>query len=165
MEALNIIRKCGLKPRRTIRVVLFTNEENGLAGGNSYAARHDGEKHVAAIESDSGGFRPEGLSIDLEDSDKQEIAVRQLSEILQLLEPVGSTRAKSGFSGADVNPLKPSDCACLGLNVDGRLYFNTHHTHADTVDKVNPKELTDCAITVAVAAFVFADMEGELGDE
>ena len=77
MEALNIIRKAGLKPKRTIRVVLWTNEENGLAGARSYLARHQNENHVAGIESDSGGFKPQGLSIDLEDEDKEQIALTQ----------------------------------------------------------------------------------------
>ena len=165
MEALNVIRKLGLKPKRTIRVVLWTNEENGLAGGRSYAARHQDEVHVAAIESDSGGFRPQGLSIDMEDDKKEQIAVVQLGKVLSLLEKVGSTRATTGYSGADVNPLKPSGTACMGLRVDGRLYFNTHHTAADTVDKVDPKELADCVATVAVASFVIADMPSRLGDE
>lgn len=165
MEALNIIRKLGLKPKRTIRVVLWTNEENGLAGARSYAARHQKELHVAGIESDSGGFKPEGLSIDMKDEDKQEIALQQVTEVLSLLESIGATRAKKGFSGMDVGQLKTLGTACLGLKVDGRLYFNTHHTHADTVDKVRPKELTDCAITLAVAAYVFADMPNRLGEE
>ncbi len=165
MEALNIIRKAGLKPKRTIRVVLWTNEENGLAGARSYLARHQNENHVAGIESDSGGFKPQGLSIDLEDEDKEQIALTQLTEILQLLKPLGATRANTGYSGADVGQLKQLGTACMGLEVDGRLYFNTHHTWADTVDKVNPKELTDCAITLAVTAFVFADMPNRLGDE
>ncbi|MFT5304350.1 MAG: carboxypeptidase Q [Mariniblastus sp.] len=165
MEALNIIRKLGLKPKRTIRVVLWTNEENGMAGARSYAARHQTETHVAGIESDSGGFKPQGLSIDLEDENKEQIALQQLTSVLQLLKPLGATRAVTGYSGADVGQLKPLGTACMGLNVDGRLYFNTHHTWADTVDKVNPKELTDCAITLAVTAFVFADMPTRLGEE
>ncbi|MEM9942346.1 MAG: M20/M25/M40 family metallo-hydrolase [Planctomycetota bacterium] len=163
MEAINILRKLNLRPRRTIRVVLWTNEENGLAGARSYAARHANEKHVAGIESDSGGFKPQGLSIDMADEDQQQLALDQLTNILKLLEPVGSTRVKTGYSGADVGQLKPLGTACMGLNVDGRLYFNTHHTFADTVDKVKPKELTDCAITLAVAAYVLADMESEIG--
>ncbi len=165
MEALNIIRKAGLKPKRTIRVVLWTNEENGLAGARSYLARHQNETHVAGIESDSGGFKPQGLSIDLQDEDKEQVALTQLAEILKLLKPLGATRANTGYSGADVGQLKQLGTACMGLEVDGRLYFNTHHTWADTVDKVNPKELTDCAITLAVTAFVFADMPNRLGDE
>ena len=163
MEALNVIRKLGLKPRRTIRCVLWTNEENGLAGARSYAIRHEGEKHIAGIESDSGGFRPQGLSIEMQDDDKQRTAVVQLGKILKLLEPVGSTRVTEGYSGADVSPLKPTGTACMGLRVDGRLYFNTHHTAADTVDKVKPKELTDCVATVAVAAFIIADLPQPLG--
>jgi carboxypeptidase Q len=164
MEALNIIRKLELRPKRTIRVVLWTNEENGLAGATSYAARHTKDDHVAGIESDSGGFRPQGFSIDMEDEEKEQRALAQMTDLLKLLEPIGATRAKLGYSGADVGQLKPLGTACLGLNVDGRLYFNTHHTWADTVDKVNPKELTDCAITLAVAGFVLADMDDRLGE-
>lgn len=163
MEALTQIRKLGLKPRRTIRVVLWTNEENGVAGADSYAARHQDEKHVAGIESDSGGFRPEGISVQMEDDDKQQKAVVQLGQILKLLKPIGADRATDGFSGVDVSKLKPSGTACMGLRVDGRLYFNTHHTTADTVDKVNRKELTDCVATLAVAAFVIADIPQEIG--
>ena len=92
MEALNVIRKLGLKPKRTIRVVLWTNEENGLAGARSYLARHQDEDHVAGIESDSGGFKPQGLSIDMQDEDKEEAALQQLTSILKLLEPIGATR-------------------------------------------------------------------------
>lgn len=165
MEALNVIRKLGLKPKRTIRCVLWTNEENGLAGAMSYAARHQDENHVAGIESDSGGFRPQGLSIDMADDDKQRTAVTQLGKILKLLEPVGATRVTEGFSGADINPLKETGTACMGLRVDGRLYFNTHHTAADTVDKVNSKELSECVATVAVAAYVIADLPTRLGEK
>ena len=165
MEALTIIRKLGLKPRRTIRVVLWTNEENGVAGAGHYAAHHQREKHVAGIESDSGGFAPEGLSIDMEDKKKEEIAVKQLTEILKLLEPVRATKVTTGFSGVDVGLLKPLGTPCMGLSVDGRRYFNTHHTHADTIDKVDPDELTDCTVVFAVMAYVLADMPGQLGDE
>lgn len=164
MEALNILRKLNLKPKRTIRVVLWTNEENGLAGARSYAARHQNDDHVAGIESDSGGFKPQGLTIDAQDEEKSQIALDQLTEILALLKPIGATRAKPGYSGADVGQLKPLGAMCMGLTVDGRLYFNTHHTNADTVDKVNPKELTECAITLAVAAYVIADMPSRLGE-
>jgi len=165
MEALNMIRKLGLKPSRTIRVVLWTNEENGIAGARNYLERHQNETHVAGIESDSGGFAPQGLSVEMKDEKKQEIAARQLQEILRLLKPVNATVVKTGFSGVDVGQLKPIGCACLGLQVDGRRYFNTHHTWADTVDKVDEKELGDCAITMAVAAYILADMPVRLGEE
>ena len=165
MEALNILRKLELKPRRTIRVVLWTNEENGAAGAKSYAARHADEVHVAGIESDSGIFRPEGLSIEMEDGNKQVIAVKQLQTIVNLLEPIGASRSSNGFSGVDVSKLKPLGTPCMGLQVDRRFYFNTHHTTADTVDKVSPKDLTDCSITLATAAFILADMPGRLGEK
>ena len=165
MEALNILRKLELKPRRTIRVVLWTNEENGAAGAKSYAARHANDVHVAGIESDGGTFRPEGLTIEMEDGSKQVIAVKQLQTIVDLLEPIGAARSINGFSGVDVSKLKPMGAACMGLRVDRRFYFNTHHTMADTVDKVSPDDLTDCSITLAVTAFVLADMPGRLGDE
>ncbi len=165
MEALNILRKLGLRPRRTIRVVLWTNEENGTAGAQNYLARHQNEIHVAGIESDSGGFAPEGLSVEMQDEAQQEIALVQLGEILQLLKPLNATKAQAGHSGVDVGQLKTLGTACLGLDVDGSLYFDTHHTHADTVDKVNPADLTECAITLAVTAYVFADMPGRLGEK
>ena len=165
MEALTILRKLNLQPKRTIRVVLWTNEESGAAGAKSYAARHAEEIHVAGIESDSGIFRPEGLSIDMEDDNKELIAAKQLQSIVNLLEPIGATRATTGYSGVDIGFMKQFGTACMGLNVDGRFYFNTHHTEADTVDKINPDDLTDCAISLAVSAYILADMPGRLGDE
>lgn len=165
MEALNILRKLGLRPRRTIRVVLWTNEENGLAGAQTYLAKHQHENHVAGIESDSGGFRPQGFSVELEDESKTERAVAQLGEIVQLLEPLGATKAQAGMSGSDVGQLKVLGTPCLGLDVDGSLYFDTHHSHADTVDKVDPQELSDCAISLAVMTFILADMPGKLGED
>jgi carboxypeptidase Q len=164
MEALNILRRLDLRPRRTIRVVLWTNEENGTAGALSYFHRHEDETHVAGIESDSGGFTPVGMSIEMSDEQKQDHASSQLATILGLLGPLNATRTEVGHSGTDVGPLRDLGAACLGLNVDGRLYFNTHHTHADTVDKVDPDQLTDCAISLAVTAWVIAEMPGRLGD-
>lgn len=166
MEALTLLRRSGLTPRRTIRVVLYTNEENGLAGARRYAKDHAGElaKHVAAIESDSGGFRPSGFSIEMADREKQERAVEQLRNILRLLDPIGATVVKSGFSGADVGRMKPAGVACLGLRVEGASYFDHHHTRADTLDKVDPKELNLCVVAMATVAYVLAEMPGRLGD-
>jgi carboxypeptidase Q len=164
MEALNILRKLDLHPRRTIRVVLWTNEENGTAGAKSYLDRHRDETHVAGIESDSGGYRPKGLSIDMEDDRQEQMALDQVSSVMSLLKPIGAHRVNAGYSGVDVGRLKEIGAVCMGLEVDGRLYFNSHHTWADTVDKVNPKELTDCAITLAVAAYVVADLPLRLGE-
>lgn len=164
MEALNMLRKLGLQPRRTIRVVLWTNEENGLAGAKDYAARHQRELHVAGIEADSGGFAPEGFTVEMNDAKKADLALEQLQQIASLLKPIGATKAMLGGSGADVGQLKQLGTACLGLEIDGRTYFDFHHTWADTVDKVNPKELTDCAISLAVASFILADMPQRMGE-
>jgi carboxypeptidase Q len=164
MEAANLLRKLGLTPRRTIRVVLWTNEENGLAGAQNYLARHQNEIHVAGIEADSGGFPPQGFSVELQDENKSELAVQQLAEILALLKPLGATEAKASHSGADVGLLKSIGTACLGLDVEGSRYFDTHHTHADTLDKVKPQDVTDCAISMAIVAYVLADMPGRLGE-
>jgi Zn-dependent M28 family amino/carboxypeptidase len=165
MEALNILRKLNLRPRRTIRVVLWTNEENGVAGGRDYVARHQKEVHVAGIESDSGGFAPRGLDVELQDDRKEDLAVEQLAAILKHLQPINATIAKKGSSGVDVGLLKVLGTPCLGLEVAGARYFDTHHTWADTVDKVDPKELSHCAITLAVAAYILAEMPGRLGEK
>jgi len=165
MEALKVLRKLDLRPRRTIRVVLWTNEENGLAGGRTYAKDHEDElpRHVAAIEADSGGFRPLGFGITLADETAQKIATEQLREILTLLEPIGATAVQVGHGGADIGPLRPAGVPCLGLSVDMTHYFDVHHTHADTLDKVDPQDLSKDVAAMAVVAYVLADMPGRLG--
>ncbi len=165
MEALRILRSLGLKPRRTIRVVLWTDEERGGAGANAYAAKHQLERHIAGIESDSGGFTPSGLSLEVAEPRREQPAIDQANQIMSWMLPLGRLAAKAGGSGADVSKLKPLGTVCLGLQVDGRLYFNTHHTEADTVDKVDPDQLQDCAIVLAVAAYVLADMKSPVGSD
>ena len=165
MEALNVLRKLNLRPRRTIRVVLWTNEENGTAGANAYFDKHKNEKHVAGIESDRGAYRPKGLSIDMQDDIQEQVALGQLSTVMSLLkQPLGAHRVVAGFSGVDVGKLKDIGAVCIGLDVDGRYYFNQHHTWADTVDKVDPQDLTDCTITMAVAAYIVADLPIQIGE-
>jgi carboxypeptidase Q len=166
MAALRLLRRLDLVPRRTIRVVLFTNEENGLAGGKAYAEQHADElaRHVAAIETDSGIFQPLGFSVDAEDPARLRRAAEQLGPILELLDPIGATRVTSGSSGADVSQMKPAGVLVMGLNVDGTHYFDYHHTHADTVDKIDPDELNRNVAALAVITYVLADMPGRLGD-
>ena len=164
MEALNILRKLELRPRRTLRVVLWTNEENGTAGAREYLRRHRDEKHVAGIESDSGAYRPKGISVDMEDDRQEIVAVERMTEALSLLRPMGAHRVTPGFSATDVGFLKEVGAVCMGLDVDGRLYFNQHHTWADTVDKVDPRDLTDCTIVMAIAAYIAADLPQPLGE-
>lgn len=167
MEAINLLRKLDLRPRRTIRVVLFTNEENGLRGGRAYAEDHKDElsKHVAAIESDSGVFAPRSYGVSINDEAKQAIAVKQLADIVSLLERVGPIRADAGGGGADIGPMAPAGVPTLGHEVDASRYFDYHHTPADTLDKVDPEELSKNVAALAVVAYVLADMQGRLGEE
>lgn len=164
MEALSLLRRTSLAPRRTIRVVLWTNEENGGAGARQYAADHAGERHVAAIEADSGGFAPIGFSIECRDPKRQEAAVRQMQQFVPLLSALGPMRAQAGGAGADVAALKKSGIALLGLEVDMSRYFDVHHSQADTLDKVNRDELSRCVATMAAAAYFLAERDKPLGD-
>lgn len=155
MQVLTTLKALNLTPKRTIRVVLFTNEENGLAGGKAYAKDHAAElsKHVLALEADSGSFAPRGFSVESKDASQ----VQKYAEIASLLQPIGATRVIAGHSGADISPMIPNVVG-LGLSVDGRTYFDTHHTDADTLDKVDPQTLADGVAAVAVLAYVAADM-------
>jgi carboxypeptidase Q len=154
-HALNTIKKLGLKPKRTIRVVMYTNEENGLRGGKHYAASHDKEVHVLGIESDEGTFKPQGFH---HEGSKESLLWYQ--SLAPLLSPIGATTIVEGFAGADIGPLKAQyGTNLLGLQVDASRYFWFHHTNADTMDKLNPRELNECAAAMAIMAFVAADAD------
>jgi len=176
MQALATLRRLGLTPRRTIRVVLYTNEENGIRGGKTYATEHAGElpKHVAALEMDMGGFAPLGFDVDdglAEETRAAEGAVRQsrlvarVADLATLLAPLGATRARAGHSGTDVEPLAKAGVPAVGLATDHRTYFDIHHTEADTLDKVDPAALADNVAAIAVWAYVVADLPGRLDAE
>jgi carboxypeptidase Q len=160
-ETIRLLKELGLKPRRTIRVVLFTNEENGTRGGNAYRDAHRAEvsKHVLAIESDSGVFRPEGFGL-AEDAPPQ---VRSnLQEIAKLLAGIGAGNIGANGGGADIGPMVREGVIGASLDVDGAHYFDIHHTPADTLDKVNPRELALCVATMAVMAYTVADLPENL---
>jgi carboxypeptidase Q len=159
-EAVRLMHKLGLRPRRTIRVVGWTNEENGLRGGNAYRDAHRAEldRHVAAIESDGGVFKPAGFGFT--GSDAAFLLVRQIGS---LLDRIGAGTIGRGGGGADIGPIMQLGVPGLGLNVDGTRYFWYHHTEADTVDKLDPQEVGLCVATMAVMAYVLADMEETLG--
>jgi Zn-dependent M28 family amino/carboxypeptidase len=159
MQVLSTLKALGLQPRRTIRVVLWTNEENGLEGAKAYAKDHAAElpKHVLALEADSGGFSPRGFTVEKKPEDPKVVA--RIAEIAALLAPLGPMRVIAGGSGADLTPLIPAGVTGVGLMTDGRTYFDTHHTEADTLDKVDPQELADGVAAVAVLAYVVADLE------
>ena len=155
-EALRLLKTLGLKPKRTIRVVLFTNEENGLAGGNGYRDAHKAEldKHVLALESDSGVFRPRGFGFTGSDA-----ARKTLTEIASLLKPLGADVIGAQGGGADIGPsVLAGKIPSASLEVEGARYFLLHHTPADTVDKLDPKDLADNAAAIAFLAYVVADL-------
>ncbi len=155
MEALRVMRTLGLRPRRTVRVVLWTNEENGGRGGVAYRDRHRGElgRHVAMIESDNGVSRPLGFGVAGSDA-----ARRTVAAIAALLAPIGASEVVAGGDGADIAPsVREAHVPALSLEVDSSKYFLVHHTAADTVDKIDPVEMAKCAAAMTVMAYVLAD--------
>jgi hypothetical protein len=167
MEAINVLRKVNMIPRRTIRVVLFTNEENGLAGGKAYAKEHEAElkNHVAAIESDSGGFKPTGYSTECENKDREAVAAKQLEDIVSLLSSIGPMKVSTGHSGADIGAMESAGVLLMGHNVEGSRYFDYHHAQADTIDKVDPHDLSENVAVLATVAYILADMPERLGEK
>ncbi len=145
MEVLRIFKAIGYRPKHSIRVVLFMNEENGLRGGRKYAevAKSKNEKHVFALESDAGGFTPRGFSFDSDD--------RNFNEVLSwkpLFEPYFIHSFVRGGSGADIGPLKGNGTVLAGLRPDSQRYFDHHHAANDTFDAVNKRELEIGAATM-----------------
>jgi hypothetical protein len=159
MEALRIIRSLGLQPRRTIRAVLFTNEENGLLGGKAYAEAHalDMERHVAALETDSGGFRPKGFGVSAGSG-----GLDLVRRIARSLDRIGADAVEDGGGGADISAMRAYGVPQMGLQVDTTLYFDYHHTEADTLDKVDPHDLQLGTASVAVMAWGLAEAEETL---
>ena len=157
IEVLRIFRAIGYRPRHTVRCVLFTNEENGLRGGKAYAAmvRDSGEKHVFAVESDGGGFGPRGFSLGQNDGPVHERARRWLP----LLQPLGILTFTAGRGGADIGPLLPLGVPLGNLLVDEQRYFDLHHTTADSIDQVHPRELHLGAAALASLIWL-VDQEG-----
>jgi len=158
-EALRVLKRLGLTPKRTIRVVGWTNEENGMRGGNAYRDTHRAQidNHILAIESDGGVFKPEGFGFTGSDA-----AFATISDIGTLLSRIGAGRIVRGGGGADIGPIMALGVPGMGLNVDGTKYFWYHHTDADTVDKLDPREVSMCVAAMAVMAYVVADMPERL---
>ena len=139
IEVLRIFRALGLKPRHTVRCVLFVNEENGTAGAKAYAAaaKTSGEKHLLAVETDSGGFEPQGFTLESPQGDAHAHAARWLP----LFRPYGIFEFRHGDGGTDVTPLLAQGVPVGELRTDSQRYFDIHHTTEDSLDKVNPREL------------------------
>jgi carboxypeptidase Q len=160
-EALRLMKVLNLRPRRTVRVVLWTNEENGGRGGLAYRDQHRAElaNHVLMLESDSGVFRPLGFGFSGSDAARETVRA-----IASLLVGIGATQVLNGGGGADIGPsVQEAHIPAMSLDVDGSKYFSIHHTEADTVDKIDPVEMARCAAAVAVMAYVVADLPQRLG--
>nr|WP_321237114.1 M20/M25/M40 family metallo-hydrolase [uncultured Psychroserpens sp.] len=138
MDVLRLLKESGIRPKRTIRAVLFMNEENGLRGGNKYAevARSKREKHVFALESDSGGFTPRGFSFQC-----SEAMLTKIQSWRPLFKPYLIHFFEEGYSGADIGPLKDDNIVLAGLRPDSQRYFDHHHAANDTFEHVNKREL------------------------
>ncbi|HNR74881.1 MAG: peptidase M28 [Bacteroidetes bacterium OLB12] len=150
IEVLRLFKQMGFRPKRTLRAVMFMNEENGLRGGLKYAelAATNKEKHIAAIESDRGGFVPRGFTVPTD-----AIAKAKVQSWKSLLEPYGLSDFTAEGGGADIGPLASQGVALLGFLPDSQRYFNYHHSAEDTLDKVDKRELELGA--AAIAAMVY----------
>ncbi len=160
MQVANLIKQLGLRPQRTIRVIAWMNEENGLRGGKAYAADHAAEmaNHFAAMETDGGAGHPLGMNM------------RAKPEVKAMLEPIAKILQSSGAgllslvenAGADISPMETAGVPTFHPIQDNRFYFQYHHTAADTLDKIVPKELAENAAVVAVTAYGLANLEQPL---
>ncbi len=155
MEVLHIFKELKIQPKRTVRVVLFMNEENGLRGGKKYAAvaKEKGENHIAAIESDAGGFTPHGFSSECIDSTKRANFISLKSKLLSY----GLYDWDRNWGGADIGPLKEQGTLLIGLLPDTQRYFDYHHADSDTFDKVNRRELQLGAAAMASLVYLLSE--------
>ncbi|MFQ5690820.1 MAG: M20/M25/M40 family metallo-hydrolase [Gemmatimonadota bacterium] len=177
-QALTLIKRLGLRPRRTLRVVLWTNEENGGRGGRAYRASlgDDVKDHVAAIEMDGGVERPVGFGLtvgrgrspfeprgEVEPDSAERRALELAGEIGHLLDAIEAGRVTRGGGGSDIGPLMREGVPGLGLRTVGEHYFDWHHTDADTLDKIDPQNFRRAVAMLAVMGYVLADMPETLG--
>ena len=158
-EVLRLINELGLKPKRTIRCVMWTNEENGGKGNKGYRDMHldEMDKHVLAIESDGGVFSPKGFGFSGNDSAREIV-----EEIHELMKPIGANTISDGGRAADVAPLNDEGVPVMSLKVDGSKYFWYHHTDADTFDKIDFNDFNRCIAAMAIMAYVVADLDEPL---
>jgi len=154
-EAVKLLQRLGLHPRRTVRVVLWTTEEFGGVGGQAYARDHaaDLPKHVLGLESDNGTFDPRGFMYNGTPAN-----LPFVSQLDSLLSDLGNFHSDTGFAETDVGPMGQQGVPLLGLKVEPSRYFWYHHTDADMMDKIDPRELARCVAAMAVAVYVAADM-------
>lgn len=154
IEVLRIFRELGIVPKRTIRAVMFINEENGLRGGNTYAseAKKSGVKHIGAIESDAGGFSPRGFFMD-----GDSLLVDHVRQWKELFEPYLVHDFSRKGSGADIYKLKEQGAVVMGLYPDSQRYFDYHHSETDVFENVNRRELQLGAATMAAMVYMLSE--------
>lgn len=164
-HALALIHELGLEPRRTLRVVLWTNEENGLRGGVAYreSVGDAVSKHVAAIEMDGGNERPVGIGATISSRiGEPESAYVLLEQIGVLLQGIRAGEVSRRGGGADIGPLMREGVPGIALRTVGEHYFDWHHTNADTLDKIDPIDFRKAMAVLGVYGYVLADMPGTL---
>jgi Iap family predicted aminopeptidase len=159
LEAVALMKKLGLQPRRTIRVVFWTNEENGSRGAEGYHAwaKTQPGKHIAAIEMDGGAEQPIGFDLALAKGHESDGFRDRAIAIAGLLKRIDASKIQTGESEADVEPLLADGVPALGLRTVMQHYWDYHHTQADTFDKIVPDEFRRCTATMAVMAYMLAD--------
>jgi hypothetical protein len=164
MEAVVLMKQLNLRPRRTVRVVFWTNEENGAAGGKAYRdwLGADVKKHVAAIEMDEGAEKPVGF--DFDGAGVSGAAFERAMEVGKLLEGIGASKIQKGGGGTDINPLTLAGVPSFGLDTVGAHYFDWHHSNADTFDKVDPHDFRMNVAALAVLSYTLAEMPERLAD-
>ena len=188
-QAVTLLHKLGLKPKRTVRLVFWVNEENGGTGGRAYR-KWVGDKiadHVAAIEMDDGAEKPLGMgygnfqqrdwrasgaatrasmstAIDALPADAQS-SLKQMQDVVSLLGPIGANTVVPGGGGSDIEPLTSEGVPSLSPRTTVAHYFDWHHTEADTLDKVDPEDFRKNAAMLSVVTYILADMDGRLAGQ
>jgi carboxypeptidase Q len=171
-EALRLMKKLGLRPRRTVRVVLFTNEENGTRGGNGYRDAHKAElpNHVLLLESDGGVFDPAGFGFTFDPAksrapDVSARAQQTVATIASLLGSIGADHVTDGGEGTDIEPASTAGNVPMMAHLDTGDYFLIHHTPADTIARITPAQVSKNAAAIAVMIYTLADLPWRLGHE
>jgi hypothetical protein len=151
MEVLRLFKEINYAPKRTIRVVMYMNEENGLRGGSAYAkyAKQNNENHIFALESDAGGFSPRGFSFEATNTQ-----FKKIESWKKYFEPYMADRFELGGSGADIGLLRNNKVVLSGLRPDSQRYFNFHHAANDTFDSINKRELELGAAAMASLVYL-----------
>jgi carboxypeptidase Q len=165
---VQLVKQLGLRPRRTLRVCFWTNEENGLRGGPAYRewVGQAVRTHVAAIEMDGGAEKPVGFGMSISGASEEVTAraMARMEQIGQLLKPIGAGEMVRGGGGADIGAIAREGVPAIAHRTTGGRYFEWHHSEADTIDKIDPEDFRRSIAALAVLSYVLADMPERLAD-